>query len=247
MSRMQQIESSRKQWRQKEEKKLEESWSSLNIFNKLHKGRISLDVEDDILDEYLNSERNKPKAPKEPTIAEEPEMSDAPDYGAQTMELVEQELMEQEALVAGEFEIPELPQGRELVLDIKSTWGDRHYVGLNGVEFFTSTGELAAVAKVWAEPLDINVLPEYNKDPRVVTNLVDGVNRTRDDIHMWLAPYTKGGKHQVFFILENPVKIAMMRIWVSIILKLQNKQVNKITTPSRIQNNVLPFPKASSL
>ncbi len=44
--------------------------------------------------------------------------------------------------------IPELPKGRELVIDIKSTWGDRHYVGLNGVEVFTSTGEPAPVSKV---------------------------------------------------------------------------------------------------
>ena len=31
-----------------------------------------------------------------------------------------------------------------------------------------------------------------HSDPRVVTNLIDGVNRTTDDIHMWLCPFTNG-------------------------------------------------------
>lgn len=30
-------------------------------------------------------------------------------------------------------------------------------------------------------PPDINILPAYGRDPRVVSNLIDGVNRTQDD------------------------------------------------------------------
>ena len=33
--------------------------------------------------------------------------------------------------------------------------------------------------QITADPPDINVLPEYGNDPRVVTNLIDGVYRTR--------------------------------------------------------------------
>lgn len=47
-----------------------------------------------------------------------------------------------------DFIIPELPSGIELTLDITSTWGDRHYVGLNGIEIFSVTGELVPVAQV---------------------------------------------------------------------------------------------------
>ncbi len=47
-----------------------------------------------------------------------------------------------------EFLTPELPCGQELILHILSTWGDRFYVGLTGVEVYTDAGELAAVDQV---------------------------------------------------------------------------------------------------
>ena len=46
------------------------------------------------------------------------------------------------------FVIPELPYGRELVINIRSTWGDKHYVGLTGVEVFASSGEQINITKV---------------------------------------------------------------------------------------------------
>ena len=46
------------------------------------------------------------------------------------------------------FEIPTLPKGRTLVLNLKSTWGDKHYIGLNGIEVFTDKGELAKISEV---------------------------------------------------------------------------------------------------
>ena len=51
----------------------------------------------------------------------------------------------------GEFEsfvIPALPAGRVLVVSIYSTWGDEHYVGLNGIDIFDDVGNPAAVKKV---------------------------------------------------------------------------------------------------
>lgn len=47
-----------------------------------------------------------------------------------------------------DFIIPELPSGCKMELNIHSTWGDRHYLGLNGIEVFSSTGEPVSVAKV---------------------------------------------------------------------------------------------------
>lgn len=47
-----------------------------------------------------------------------------------------------------DFIIPKLPSGSKMELNIHSTWGDRHYLGLNGIEVFSSTGEPVTIAKV---------------------------------------------------------------------------------------------------
>ena len=52
-------------------------------------------------------------------------------------------------------------------------------------------------AAISADPPDINVLPEYGGDPRTVDNLLDGVSYTRDDLHVWLAPWTPGRQVRV--------------------------------------------------
>lgn len=49
-----------------------------------------------------------------------------------------------------------------------------------------------------------------------MTNLVDGVNRTRDDVHMWLAPFTPKGDHFIYLTFDKPCQIALMRIWVKV-------------------------------
>ena len=38
----------------------------------------------------------------------------------------------------------------------------------------------------------------------------------RDDLHLWLTPFTKDGSHYVTLSFEEPITIAMLRIWVSL-------------------------------
>ncbi|CAI8039459.1 Peptidyl-tRNA hydrolase ICT1, mitochondrial, partial [Geodia barretti] len=67
--------------------------------------------------------------------------------------------------------------------------------------------------KISADPADINVLPEYSRDPRVVSNLLDGVHHTKDDLHMWLAPFTPSQPHTITISLSSPTSLAVVRVW----------------------------------
>lgn len=113
--------------------------------------------------------------------------------------------------------IPVLPSGTRLKLEILSTWGDPHYVGLNGIDIFDQHGELVSFQnpdrQVRACPASINELDEYSDDPRVAKNLVDDVNFTSDDFHMWLAPFTLGEEHFVELEMDAKTSISMIRIW----------------------------------
>ncbi len=51
-------------------------------------------------------------------------------------------------IIVFSFTIPELPSGEQLVLNLKTTWGDRHYIGLNGIEIFSSEGYPVIIRKV---------------------------------------------------------------------------------------------------
>ncbi|XP_063082778.1 katanin-interacting protein isoform X5 [Cavia porcellus] len=189
--------------RTEQEHMLHESWDSLSAFNRSHRGRIShLEPQGDILDEFLQQQRSSRSRDQPPPCrAEESELSKM-----QTDCSVETD-------GSSDFKIPVLPYGQHLVIDIKSTWGDRHYVGLNGIEIFSSKGEPVHISAITADPPDINVLPAYGKDPRVVTNLIDGVNRTQDDMHVWLAPFTPGQPHSISIDFMHPCQVALIRVW----------------------------------
>ncbi|XP_043231543.1 katanin-interacting protein-like [Amphibalanus amphitrite] len=170
---------------------LEESWSHLQMFNRQQRGRISSLQTDSELYQLGRERFAGAKLALLPQV----------DEGAESS-------CEEE-----DFFIPELPRGKNLTINIRSTWGDRHYVGLNGIEMFSASGEPIKVDKISADPADINVLDEYSGDPRVVSNLTDGVYRTRDDMHLWLAPFTPGGDHLVNVRFAHTSQLAMLRIW----------------------------------
>ncbi|XP_028620110.1 protein KIAA0556 homolog isoform X1 [Grammomys surdaster] len=184
------------QWYGEQEHALHASWDSLTAFDRAHRGRISaLEPQGDILDEFLKQQRSsRQEDSPAPCREEEPEPSTETDGDS-------------------DFKIPVLPYGQHLVIDIKSTWGDRHYVGLNGIEIFSSSGEPVQISSITADPPDINILPAYGKDPRVVSNLIDGVNRTQDDMHVWLAPFTPGMTHTISIEFTHPCQVALIRIW----------------------------------
>jgi len=128
------------------------------------------------------------------------------------------------SLFAGHFDpmqsviIPTLPRGRCLVFNCVSTWGDENFVGLAGIEVFDGRGFPVILKEplkqVLADPHSINILPEYQHDPRTPDKLFDQVNLTRDDLHVWLAPFFPGRQaHTIQVDLEHDTSLSMLRIW----------------------------------
>uniref|UniRef100_A0A7S0P615 KATNIP domain-containing protein n=1 Tax=Calcidiscus leptoporus TaxID=127549 RepID=A0A7S0P615_9EUKA len=107
------------------------------------------------------------------------------------------------------------PRGRVLKLMLTSTWGDAHYIGLNGLELLDSDGKLicAPPGAVTADPYSISILPGMAGDPRTPDKLVDGVNATFDDRHMWLAPHTPGTTCMITLTLPRMVALGAIRMW----------------------------------
>jgi hypothetical protein len=84
------------------------------------------------------------------------------------------------------------------------------------LELFDGEGEKitrSAFKSIQADPAGMNVLPDYTNDPRTVDNLFDGVNRTTDAFHLWLAPFTPGASHVVTVEFVEPVTLSMIRVW----------------------------------
>jgi hypothetical protein len=113
-------------------------------------------------------------------------------------------------------------------LALISTWGDPHYIGLNGIELYAPSGDRIRVDRrcVFARPAGVP------GDPRTADKLVDGVNDTYNDEHMWLAPYSPGcvrlsplssflrelltrraQEHTVYLVLDEAVTLGCVKLW----------------------------------
>ena len=97
---------------------LTESWESLRLFGRKNLGR-RLEEGDEASDHvhFVNCDNTQDEASSLFSVKEVVEHSDG----------------HLEAQPSSMFVIPELPQGRELLLNVLSTWGDPHYVGLAAV------------------------------------------------------------------------------------------------------------------
>ena len=100
------------------------------------------------------------------------------------------------AIKMGSIKTPFFPRGKILKMEIYSTWGDGLYVGLNGLDIFDENGDLlsnnsngkSSVLRIESDGKHLLSSPEFQNDPREVSNIVNGTNFTRNDLHVWLAP-----------------------------------------------------------
>lgn len=91
----------------------------------------------------------------------------------------------------------EIIEGRHLKMNILSTWGDRSYVGLSGLEVLildNGVVKAANIEQIDASPRDLSAVGFFD-DPRTLTNLLNGFNDCANDEFMWLVPYTQGSEH----------------------------------------------------
>ena len=100
-----------------------------------------------------------------------------------------------------------------------------HYVGLNGIEIFDSTGKEVVAngvgCRVSAKPSSVKELADMSEDVRTPDKLIDGVNNTKDDRHMWLAPFQTPGTYfnlnggqpnEINIIFDKKVSFGYIRI-----------------------------------
>lgn len=97
-----------------------------------------------------------------------------------------------------------LPHARDITLCILSTHGDPHYAGLTGLRVWVArpvAGQsgVGCVVEHTLTPRDLRAAPQdinvdgHSGDVRTLDKLVDGVNVTTDDVHMWLIPFLSAG------------------------------------------------------
>jgi len=110
-------------------------------------------------------------------------------------------------------------KGRHLNINLTETWGDQYYLGLNGLAVLiqNENGDMEEFQlnpdQISAMPSDINV-HGHSLDPRTVDKLVDGLNNTCDDTHMWLVEFTPGQDHQIFIDFgKDDFEFIGLRIW----------------------------------
>lgn len=114
-----------------------------------------------------------------------------------------------------DFSLPIIPSGRILEMRIYSTWGDKYYVGMAGLEVFDSLGRPVQISPngIEASPSDLNSLPGYHGDPRTIDKLVDGNYKTCDEIHSWLAPFYEESPNKIRIDLQSSLSLSMIRLW----------------------------------
>ena len=115
-----------------------------------------------------------------------------------------------------------------MCLSILDTHGDADYVGLAGLQLLLGstcvpaeltaprlgTRAAAGAARLSAEPPDLSAVG-YSGEARTLDKLLDGINDSTDEKHMWLAPRTQHPEapNTLSIDLGAPAQLAGLRVW----------------------------------
>ena len=104
---------------------------------------------------------------------------------------------------------------KRLVINLIQTWGDNFYIGLTGIEFYDEEWKPIPLklANLDAKPRDMNCIPGYSGDHRLLDNILNGINQTCDDQNMWLIPFADGQTHLLYVNFERETIVSGMKIW----------------------------------
>ncbi|KAL3662920.1 hypothetical protein V7S43_011867 [Phytophthora oleae] len=140
-----------------------------------------------------------------------------PSPSPQPRSVLKKSVMKPIAEVFQQYQTPLFPTGYIIKFVFTSTWGDKFYLGLNGVEIYDRENHVIPLSSeiIDAQPRDINILkePGVAQDVRTLDKLYDGVNNTYDDRHMWLAPHTPSHPNKLVVFFNEPVTISKIRLW----------------------------------
>lgn len=90
-----------------------------------------------------------------------------------------------------EYDPPQLPEGFVLTFILHNSWGDKFFIGLNGIEIFNEKAENITnknLNQIRADPSSISKLSGYENDKRIISNVINGKNNSTADNSIWLTP-----------------------------------------------------------
>ena len=120
--------------------------------------------------------------------------------------------------------VPHCPRVTQLQLQLLSTWGDPHLVGLAGIQVFDASGALLdlcpdvdpradADGVLTAQPAGVQDMPGFEADPRTIANLLDGQYMSMDELRTWLAPFDPAQPVTLTLRLRQETAIGCIRVW----------------------------------
>ncbi|RWS15294.1 uncharacterized protein B4U79_14460 [Dinothrombium tinctorium] len=114
------------------------------------------------------------------------------------------ELVDVDESECADFFIPEMPEGQQMIIELRSNWGDDDFIGLNGIEIFDAkTANVAKIEKAFCET-----------DPQSdVSVLFDGVYRTHDNSHIWLQTFTPPASIKIKIKFSERITVLLLRVW----------------------------------